>query len=69
MMQNEYTLSRESLEIALKGYENYHKNYIPHTMLQMTSIELTEDKSFAAKIIHGIKDLISRFTGAQKQSN
>jgi len=68
MLQNEYKLSRESLDIALRGYENYHKNYIPHAMLQMTYIELSEDKSFMAKIIHGIKQLIPLFQG-QKQSN
>jgi len=33
----------------------------------MNYIELNEDKTFMAKIAHSIKQLISLFTGAQKQ--
>lgn len=68
-LKNEYELSHKSLSNALKGYENFHKTYVPHIMLQMKNIELTENKTFIAKIMHGIKQLVSLFTGAQKQSN
>jgi uncharacterized protein YktB (UPF0637 family) len=69
MLENEYKLSSTSLDNALKGYENFHKNYVPHVMMQMNQIELTEDKTLLAKITHGFKQLVSLFTGAQKQSN
>jgi hypothetical protein len=38
-------------------------------MMQMSYIELAENKSLFAKITHGIKQLVSLFTGAQKQTN
>lgn len=66
MLENEYALSNESLDNALRGYENFHKYYTPHVMLQMTYMELNEEKNLVAKIIHGVKQLISLFTGAQK---
>ncbi len=51
-LQNEHNLARESLSNALKGYENFHKTYVPHTIMQMSYIDLSEDKTLLAKISH-----------------
>ncbi len=67
IIANEHELASESLSNALKGYENFHKNYVPHVMLEMNYIEVAEDKGMLAKIIHWIKQLVSLFTGAQKK--
>jgi hypothetical protein len=69
LLENEYALSSESLDNALREYNSFHKYYTPHIMLQMTTIDLTENKNIFAKITHGIKQLISLFTGAQKSTN
>jgi uncharacterized membrane protein YecN with MAPEG domain len=52
LLENEYKLSHTSLSNALKGYENFHKTYVPHVMMQMNYIELSEDKTLMAKISH-----------------
>lgn len=69
MIENERNIARKSLSSAIRSYGDLQKNYVPHILLQSTYIELNEDKSVWAKINHGIKQLISLFTGAQKQSN
>ena len=69
MLENEHDFARTALNNALKWYENFHKNYVPHTMMQMNYIDLSENKSWMAKIMHGVKQLVSLFTGAQKQTN
>lgn len=66
-LENEYKLSRESLDNALKTYENFQENYVPHIMLEMNYIEIMKNKSLLAKIMHVIKDKIVRTVGAQKQ--
>lgn len=68
-LENEYSLSQKSLTNALKTYENFHKTYIPYILLEMNYIEIMKNKSFIAKIMHVINDLVGRTTGAQKQTN
>jgi|GEM_PF-6628382 len=52
MLENEYKLSRESLDNAMNGYANFHKNYVPHVMMQVVGITVAEDKTLFAKITH-----------------
>ncbi len=69
MLANELKITQKSLTTALKEYKNFHENYVPKVLLDLIYIEVAENKTFFAKISHGIKQLVSLFTGAQKQSN
>ncbi len=45
-INQEYDLTRRSMDTALSMYENFEKTYVAHILLEMIEVELTEDKRY-----------------------
>lgn len=64
-IEQEYDLSRRSMDTALVLYENFEKTYIAHVLLEMIEVELTEDKRYIGGTVKVIQQLVSLWNNAQ----
>lgn len=61
----EYDTAREAFDEAIVLYENFHKTYSTHVLLQLVYIEAQQHKSTLSKFLHGFKQFINLAVGAQ----
>lgn len=63
-INEEYDLTRRTMDTALSMYENFEKTYIAHVLLEMIEVELTEDKRYLGGTVRVIQQLVSLMKNA-----
>jgi|GEM_PF-1189905 len=64
-INQEYDMMKKTMNTALSLYENFHKTYIAHVLLEMIEIELTEDKRFIGGTVRVIQQFVTLLNNAQ----
>lgn len=64
-IEEEYDLTRRTMDTALSMYENFERTYIAHVLLEMIEVEFTEDKRYVGGTVRVIMQLIKLFSNAQ----
>ncbi len=64
-IEQEFDLTRRTMDTALSMYENFEKTYIAHVLLEMIEVELTEDKRYLWGTVRVIQQIVSLWKNAQ----
>jgi hypothetical protein len=64
-IEQEYDLTRRTMDTALSMYENFEKTYIAHVLLEMIEVELTEGKRYLWGTVRVIQQIVSLWKNAQ----